>query len=59
MSILPSEKQQQLLAELQGVPEEYYPFVLQMIRNYRESVLPDQIRDDPRWDFHQKYRKAD
>ena len=39
MSVLRSEKQQQLLAELEGLPEEYYPFLLQMIRNYRESVL--------------------
>jgi len=39
VSVLASEKQQQLLAELEGVPEEYYPFLLQMIRNYRESVL--------------------
>ena len=39
MSALASDKQRQLLAELEGVPEEYYPFLLQMIRNYRESVL--------------------
>ena len=39
MSAVRSEKQQQLLAELEGVPEEYYPFLFQMIRNYRESVL--------------------
>jgi hypothetical protein len=39
MSVLRSEKQQELLAELESVPEEYYPFLLQMIRNYRESVL--------------------
>ena len=39
MSILPSDKRQQLLAELEGLPEEYYPFLLGMIRNYRESVL--------------------
>ena len=39
LSVLVSEKQRQLLAELEGVPEEYYPFLLQMIRNYRESVL--------------------
>jgi hypothetical protein len=39
MNVLPSDKQQQLLAELEGFPEEYYPFLLQMIRNYRESVL--------------------
>ena len=38
MSVLRSDKQQ-LLAELEGLPEEYYPFLLQMIRNYRESVL--------------------
>ena len=39
MSILATEKQRQFLAELEGVPEEYYPFLLEMIRNYRESVL--------------------
>ena len=39
MSVLRSDKQQQLLAELEGFPEEYYPFLLQLIRNYRESVL--------------------
>jgi hypothetical protein len=39
MSVLPSEKQQQLLAELEGLPEEYFPLLLQMIRTYRESVL--------------------
>ena len=39
MSVVLSEKQQQLLAELEDFPEEYYPYLLQMIRNYRESVL--------------------
>ena len=39
MTVLPSDKQRQVLAELEGLPEEYYPFLLQMIRNYRESVL--------------------
>jgi hypothetical protein len=39
MSVLRSDKQQELLAELESFPEEYYPFLLQMIRNYRESVL--------------------
>ena len=39
MKVLRSDKQQQLLAELEGLPEEYYPFLVQMIRNYRESVL--------------------
>ena len=39
MSTLPSEKQRQLLAELEGLPEEYFPLLLQMIRTYRESVL--------------------
>ncbi len=34
-----SEIQRELLAELRGVPEEYYPFLLRMIRDYRESVL--------------------
>lgn len=39
MSVVLSAKQQQMLAELEGLPEEYYPYLLQMIRNYRESVL--------------------
>ena len=39
MSVLQSDQQRQLLAELESLPEEYFPFLLQMIRNYRESVL--------------------
>lgn len=39
MSPVRSEKHQQLLTELEGFPEEYYPFLFQMIRSYRESVL--------------------
>jgi hypothetical protein len=39
MSALTSEKQQQLLAEVEGLPEEYFPLLLEMIRAYRESVL--------------------
>jgi len=39
MNVLPSEKQRQLLAELEGLPEEYFPLLLQMIRTYRDSVL--------------------
>src|SRR5439155_24186145 len=39
MSVLLTEKQQQLLAELEGLPEEYFPLLLQMIRTYRASVL--------------------
>jgi hypothetical protein len=39
MSALLSENQRQLLAELEGLPEEYFPLLLQMIRTYRESVL--------------------
>jgi hypothetical protein len=30
---------QQVLDELESIPEEYFPFLLQMIRSYRESVL--------------------
>jgi len=30
MSVLVSKRQRQLPAELEGVPEEYYPFLLQM-----------------------------
>jgi hypothetical protein len=39
MSGLRSDQQQQLLAELESLPEEYYPLLLQMIRTYRDSVL--------------------
>jgi hypothetical protein len=39
MSALQSDQQRLLLAELEGMPEEYFPFLLQMIRCYRESVL--------------------
>jgi len=39
VSALLSEKRQQLLAELEGLPEEYLPLLLQMVRVYRESVL--------------------
>ena len=39
MNKLQSDKQKQLLAELEGLPEEYFPLLLQMIRSYRESVL--------------------
>jgi len=34
-----SKNQRQLLAELEGLPEEYYPLLLQLVRTYRESVL--------------------
>jgi hypothetical protein len=39
MSVLLSDKQQELLAELEGLPDEYFPLLLQMIRTYRDSVL--------------------
>ncbi len=39
MSALLSENQRQVLAELEDLPEEYFPLLLQMIRTYRESVL--------------------
>jgi hypothetical protein len=39
MSASLSEKQQQLLAEVESLPEEYFPLLLQMIRTYRDSVL--------------------
>jgi hypothetical protein len=39
MNALQRNQQRLLLAELEGVPEEYFPFLLQMIRNYRKSVL--------------------
>jgi hypothetical protein len=39
MGVSLSDQQRKLLAEVEGLPEEYYLFLLQMIRNYRESVL--------------------
>ncbi len=39
MRISLSANQRQLLAELEGLLEEYYPLLLQMIRTYRDSVL--------------------
>ena len=39
MNALLTEKQQEVLADLEGLPDEYYPYLIQMIRNYRESVL--------------------
>jgi hypothetical protein len=55
MSALGSDKQRQLLAELDGLPEEYYPFLFQMIRNYRKSVLLQPAADSFRrgWDESQ------
>jgi len=56
MSALLSEKQQQLLAELEGLPEEYYPYLLQMIRNYRESVLLQPAADSFRRGWQEAQR---
>lgn len=39
MDDLRTTHQQQLLAELESLPEEYLPLLLQMVRAYRESVL--------------------
>jgi hypothetical protein len=39
MGTLQSDQQRLVLAELEGLPEEYFPFLMQMIRCYRESVL--------------------
>jgi hypothetical protein len=39
MTSVASQFQSRLLAELEGIPEEYYPLLLEMIRTYRESVL--------------------
>jgi hypothetical protein len=39
MSVLQSDRQQELLAELKGLPDEYFPLLLQLIRTYREGVL--------------------
>lgn len=39
MSAAASDTRCELLTELDGIPEEYYPFLIRMIRTYRESVL--------------------
>jgi hypothetical protein len=39
MSTLLSDKQRQLLAELEGLPEEYFPLLVQLIHLYCQSVL--------------------
>jgi hypothetical protein len=54
MSALLSDRQRQLLAELEGVPEEYFPLLLQMIRAYRESVLLKPAADS----FRQGWEEA-
>ncbi len=54
MSVLLSEKQRQVLAELEGLPEEYYPLLLQMIRTYRDSVLLKPAADS----FRQGWEEA-
>lgn len=54
MSAMPSEKQRLLLAELEGLPEEYFHLLLQMIRTYRESVLLKPAADS----FRQGWKEA-
>jgi hypothetical protein len=54
MSVLTSEKQQELLAELEDFPEEYFPLLLQMIRTYRASVLLKPAADS----FRQGWEEA-
>jgi len=39
MTTMPSENQKDLLAALDGLPEEYFSYLLQMIRAYRDSFL--------------------
>ena len=39
MGAMLSDHQRRMLAELDGLPEEYFPLLLEMIRAYRESVL--------------------
>ena len=54
MGVLLSEEQRKLLAELEGLPEEYYPLLLQMIRPYCESVLLKPAADS----FRQGWEEA-
>lgn len=40
-----SKVQKQVLSEVAAVPEEYMPFLLQMIRSYRESIALGPAKD--------------
>lgn len=54
MNAVTPENQRRLLAELEGLPEEYFPLLLQMIRAYRESVLLTPAADS----FRRGWREA-
>lgn len=43
----------QVLAELEAVPEEYLPFVLQLMRTFRESITLKPAADSFRQGWHE------
>lgn len=43
----------QVLAELEAVPEEYLPFVLQLMRTFRESIALKSAADSFRQGWHE------
>jgi hypothetical protein len=43
----------QVLAELEAVPEEYLPFVLQLMRTFRESIALKPAADSFRQGWHE------
>jgi hypothetical protein len=53
MAVL-TDQQQKLLTELEGLPQEYFPLLVQMIRTYRESVLLKPAADS----FRQGWQEA-
>jgi hypothetical protein len=46
----------QVLAELEAVPEEYLPFVLQLMRTFRESIALKPATDSFRQGWHEAQR---
>ena len=43
----------QVLAELEGVPDEYLPFVLQLMRTFRESISLKPAAESFRQGWHE------
>ncbi len=54
MNTAPSNHRDRALAELQTVPEEYLPFVVDWLRSFQETVRLKPARES----FQQGWRKA-
>jgi hypothetical protein len=56
MTASTKEYRKQFLAELTAIPEEYLPFVLQMVRTFRESVALKPAAASFRQGWHEAQR---